>query len=192
MFLNYFDAHDPYFPPRGADGHFGLKPSTPSERATIRDWTHQPRQGEAPPSTTKLARDCYDDCLAYLDDQLGRLFNELDTRGVLENTLVIITSDHGENFGEHAGIFGHGQSLYPQEIRVPLLVIAPGRVPSGQIISAPVSLRDLPATVVDLVGLELESSFPGRSLARFWDPGSRRRPLLGRSGVRRARKEWSA
>jgi arylsulfatase A-like enzyme len=55
---------------------------------------------------------------------------------------------------------------------VPLLVIAPGRVPSGQVASTPVSLRDLPATVVDLVGVRRESSFPGRSLARFWAAGA--------------------
>jgi len=123
-------------------------------------------------SDIKRVRDEYDACIAYLDDQLGRLFNELDTKGQLENTLVLVTSDHGEHFGEHAGIFQHGASLYSQEIHVPLLVIHPGRVPSGKVISAPVSLRDLPATVVDLLGLGPESPFPGRSLARFWDAGA--------------------
>ena len=84
--------------------------------------------------------------------------------------MVLITADHGEHFGEHAGLFGHRYTLYSQEIRVPLLVIAPGRVPKGKVVSAPASLRDLPATVVDLAGLGPESSFPGRSLARRWAP----------------------
>jgi arylsulfatase A-like enzyme len=171
VFLNYCDTHDPYIPPRGADKHFGRKPASPSERALMRDWLGLDN-AQRTPSTIKLMRDGYDDCMAYLDDQLGRLFNELETTGLLENTLVLITSDHGEHFGEHAGIFVHGKTLYGQEIRVPLLVIAPRRVPSGKVVSEPVSLRDLPATVVDLLGPGPESPFPGRSLARFWDPGA--------------------
>jgi arylsulfatase A-like enzyme len=91
---------------------------------------------------------------------------------LLENTLVVITSDHGEHFGEHAGNFIHGKTLYSQEIRVPLVVLAPSRVPPGKVISAPVSLRDLPSTVMDVLGYGAESRFPGRSLARFWDPGT--------------------
>jgi len=171
VFLNYCDTHDPYIPPRGYDRHFGLKPSSPSERALTRDWVNLDNAQRTPPDV-KLMRDGYDDCMAYLDDQLGRLFNELEATGLLQNTLVLITSDHGEHFGEHAGIFIHGKTLYSQEIRVPLVVIDPGRVPSSKVISAPVSLRDLPATVLDLLGIGPESPFPGRSLARFWDPGA--------------------
>jgi arylsulfatase A-like enzyme len=171
VFLNYCDTHDPYIPPLGVQRHFGRQASTQAEHATIRDWLKLDRSPRAS-SNIELVRDAFDDCTAYLDDQLGRLFNELETRGLLENTLVLITADHGELFGEHNNIFGHWSTLYSEEIRVPLLVISPGRVPSGKIISAPVSLRDLPATVVDLAGLGPESSFPGRSLARFWDPGA--------------------
>jgi arylsulfatase A-like enzyme len=171
VFLNYCDTHDPYIPPRGVDKHFGHKPSSPSERAMMRDWQGMDKS-QRTPSTVELMRDGYDDCLAYLDDQLGRLFNELETKGLLENTLVVITSDHGEHFGEHAGNFIHGKTLYSQEIRVPLVVLAPSRVPPGKVISAPVSLRDLPSTVMDVLGYGAESRFPGRSLARFWDPGT--------------------
>ena len=97
--------------------------------------------------------------------QLGRLFDELERRGVLENTLVIVTSDHGEELGEH-GLFGHGRSLYRPELHVPLLIVRPGRVAAGRVVAEPVSLRDLPATVVDLLGLADGSPFPGGSLAR--------------------------
>ncbi len=69
-----------------------------------------------------MARDCYDDCIAYLDSQLGRLFAKLDSTGLLENTLVIVTSDHGELLGEHQS-FGHGLSLYREVAEVPLLVL---------------------------------------------------------------------
>jgi arylsulfatase A-like enzyme len=165
-FLNYFDAHDPYLTPERARKHFGSEPATPSDFETLRDWVRvdKPRLSI---QTVELARDCYDDCIGYLDDRLGRLFDALDSKGLLENTLIIVTADHGELFGEH-GAFGHGQELYRQVVRVPLLIVAPGRVPSGRTIARPVSLRDLPATVVDLIGLEHASPFPGHSLARHW------------------------
>jgi arylsulfatase A-like enzyme len=90
---------------------------------------------------------------------------------LLENTLVVVTADHGELMGER-GEFGHGQSLHHEVVNVPLLVVAPRRVPSGRIVPTPVSLRDLPATVVDLLGLGRYSPFPGRSLARHWSSSS--------------------
>jgi arylsulfatase A-like enzyme len=86
---------------------------------------------------------------------------------VLENTLVIVTADHGEEFGEH-GLFGHFISLHRAELEVPLLVHFPSRIPAGRAVTEPVSLRNIPATVVDLLGLTASSPFPGHSLARHW------------------------
>ena len=86
---------------------------------------------------------------------------------MLDNTLIIITSDHGEHLGEH-GLFGHGKSLYSQELHVPLVIIPPGGLVNGRIVSAPVSLRDLPATVADVLGYQSDSPFPSTSLARYW------------------------
>ena len=68
---------------------------------------------------------------------------------MLRDTLVIITSDHGEQFGEH-GVFNHGYSLYAHEVHVPLLIISPS-APPGLTVSQPVSLSDQPATVIDLI-----------------------------------------
>ncbi len=113
-----------------------------------------------------MARDCYDDCIAFLDEQLGRLLDALQGQGLLENTDVIITSDHGEAFGEH-GIVGHSYSVNLEEIGVPLVILSPA-APAGRVVESPVSLRDLPATVVDLLGLSAASPFPGRSLAAYW------------------------
>src|SRR5205085_8095982 len=110
-------------------------------------------------------------CIASLDHHVGLLLDELERRGVLDNTLVIITSDHGEHFGEH-NLLLHGNSLYRDLLHVPLVVIAPGRVPAGRRVKEFVSLRDLPATVLDLLRLEGRGWFPGRSLARFWHAGS--------------------
>lgn len=173
-FLNYMDAHDPYLLPEGAHRKFGRPPETLAETRALRAWgSHAP-----PPRTAEnlaMARDAYDDCLAALDDQIGRLFRELERRGLMDNTVVIVTSDHGEHFGEHQfegrSLFGHGVSLYQPEIHVPLLVVGPGKVPAGLTVREPVSLRDLPATVVDLLGLNDGSPFPGFSLAQTWRAG---------------------
>ena len=84
---------------------------------------------------------------------------------------MIVVSDHGEGLGEHE-LFDHGESLYQTEIRVPLLFILPSGGTTPLIVSQSVSLRDLPATIVDLVGLTTGSPFPGRSLANLWRGGS--------------------
>ena len=170
-FLNYYDAHDPYLAPGGAPRHFGCTPTTSADVAILRDWLNVVTSQVSSHNLT-LARDCYDDCIAYLDNQVDRLFSELHSRGLLDNTLVIITADHGELIGER-GAYGHGQSLHHEAINVPLLIIAPRRVPSGRVVSTPVSLRDLPATVVELVGLGKNSPFPGRSLAKHWSANAR-------------------
>ena len=164
-FLNYFDAHAPYVPPPGYVGRFGIRPRPPRDYEFLLG-----HMGAANnPSINRdaqMANDSYDDCIAFLDDELGRLLNELRGQGLLDNTVVIITSDHGEAFGDH-GHFGHGSSLYLDSIGVPLVVLSP-RAPAGRVVDSPVSLRDLPATVVDQLGLSAGSPFPGRSLADYW------------------------
>lgn len=161
-FLNYFDAHGPFTPPEGAKRPFGRPPATPEEEALIREWDVRSRAGLTD-EQLGLARDSYDDCLAYLDDQIGRLFDELERRGILDDTLVILTSDHGEGLGEH-DLIGHGRSLYDQETRVPLLMFLPHGTRGGETVGEAVSLRDLPATVLDVLGVDA-SAFPGSSLA---------------------------
>ena len=164
--MNYYDAHDPYIAAEGAPRHFGLRPETATEVAALRNWLHVD-YAKLPQRTFQVAHDGYDDSIAYLDDQLGRLFAALDSKRLLENTLVIVTADHGELFGEH-GAYGHGAHLYRPVVNVPLVVVPPRRTAAGRIVTTPISLRDLPATVVELLGLERESPFPGRSLARCW------------------------
>jgi arylsulfatase A-like enzyme len=152
--LNYFDAHQPYH----AVSPFREKFGKGNERR-------------------------YASSIAYLDDQLGRLFRQLDEDGVLENTIVIVTSDHGELFGEGARQdtmvkdkkcpCGHGGRPFFPVLHVPLLVSIPGG-PGNMRVSDPVSLRDLPATVLDLIGAESSHRFPGESLAHYWMPRGRR------------------
>ena len=142
-----------------------------------------------------------------LDEQLGRLLGELGRRGVLERTWLIITSDHGESFGEQPGFFGHGTSLYQPQLHVPLVIVPPSGSPRPlrPVVPETVSLRDLPATVVDLLGLEAGAPFPGASLAPLWarppsqtvvEPTGRvqRSPRSSRSipWTRNPRSCWSA
>jgi arylsulfatase A-like enzyme len=165
-FLNYYDAHDPYVPPAGSEGRFGNRPRTPGEYHFLFDYMGMDK-ASAPKRDLQMARDCYDDCIAFLDEQLGRLLGRLRDRGILDNTVVIITSDHGEGFGDH-GTFGHATGAAFDEVGVPLVILAPG-APPGRVVGSPVSLRDLPATVVDRAGVSAGSPFPGRSLAAYWD-----------------------
>ena len=79
----------------------------------------------------QMAIDIYDDCIAYLDRRLGLLLDELGRRGALDDTVVIVTSDHGEHLGDHL-LFFHGCSLYRQLVEVPLVVAGPIRVPAGR------------------------------------------------------------
>ncbi len=162
-FLNFMDAHDPYQPPPPFEGRF----AAPNAGTLVEEL----RSGDAgkprPPAVRQAMVDRYDESIASLDHELGRLFDALRQRGRWERTLVVVTSDHGEEFGEH-GIYYHGNSLYRPSLEVPLFVRRPGAVPAGRTVAEPVSLRDLPATVLSLAGLPVE--LPGRSLARHWSP----------------------
>src|SRR5262249_43123739 len=166
-FLNYFDAHLPYQLPAGRFHRFGIEPADDHQRLLIQHWWDLDKTTVSPKGVA-FAVDAYDDCIADLDEQLGKLVDELERRGVLEQTWLIITSDHGESFGEHAGVFCHGTSLYETELHVPLLVIPPAGGTTKQAITEPVSLRDLAATIVDVVGLDPGARLPGVSLAQFW------------------------
>lgn len=165
-FLNFFDAHDPYLLPPGVVPRFRSEPLSIADMILLRDWVRLDKS-TVTPEQAALAIDAYDECLAELDSQIGVLLDELEARGVLDKTLLILTSDHGEQFGEH-GRFGHGLSLYDEETRVPLLISLPGGALAGRSVDDPVSLADLPATVLDLLGLSAGSPFPGGSLASTW------------------------
>jgi arylsulfatase A-like enzyme len=176
-FLNYFDAHYPYQLPPGRIHRFGAEPTDDYQRFLIHHWWDLDKTTLSPKGVA-FALDAYDDCIADLDEQLGKLVDELERRGILEQTWLIITSDHGESFGEHAGVFCHGKSLYETELHVPLLIIPPTGSTTRQTVKEPVSLRDLAATIVDLAGLETGARFPGLSLGRFWKQVSQTAPSV--------------
>jgi arylsulfatase A-like enzyme len=167
-FLNYFDAHYPYEVPATGLHRFGVKPRNKRETNVIRDWLRL-LQARPSPFQIRFGIDAYDDCVANLDEQLGRLIDELDRRSILDRTWVIITADHGESFGEQPGVFWHGTSLYETQLHVPLVIIPPAGGPSPRVVTETASLRDLPATIIDALGSASGSPFPGNSMARFWN-----------------------
>jgi arylsulfatase A-like enzyme len=167
-FLNYYDAHAPYLPPEGTRFRFGPGPQTLVDFFILVERWREIDKLRLTQKYIDLILDSYENCLAYLDWRLGRLFAELQQRGELKRTIVIVTADHGEELGDH-DLFEHGQSLYRPETRVPLLFMLPSGAHAGDVVRQTVSLRDLPATVVNLAGLADGSPFPGRSLARYWD-----------------------
>ncbi|MFN2398519.1 MAG: sulfatase [Gemmatimonadaceae bacterium] len=169
-FVNYFDAHEPYLPPPPYYERFGAQGARQLGRINHRKLRNggssgRPRMGA---DERQAEQDAYDGALAYLDEQLDDLVRALEARGLLRNTIIILSSDHGEQFGEH-GFFTHGNTVYAQAVRVPLILWGTDRVPAQTTVKRAVSLRDLPATVLDLAGLENDGRFPGRTLARHWD-----------------------
>ena len=162
LFLNYFDAHSPYITPDGTGDHC---PETYAQGYLLRRWLWLTKDG-LDKKQVEWVRGAYLDCLRSLDKHVGDLLARLAFQGDLDNTLFIVTGDHGEHFGEKE-LFLHGCSLYQPVVHVPLLLSWPGTIPSGLRVSEFVSHRDLPATVVDLLGLQKET-FPGRSLRRYW------------------------
>lgn len=163
-FVNFMDAHGPYLPPAPYDSIFGA-PNDRADRRSIRRLARR-ELDDLPPADARRLQASYDGAIAGLDADLGRLLHEMDQRGLLRNTVVIVTSDHGEEWGEH-GLFGHGNSLYYRSINVPLVMVYPGRVPPGARVAGVVSLVDIPATVLDLAGLT--PTLPGRSLRSHWE-----------------------
>ena len=110
---------------------------------------------ESKPSPREV-RAAYDIGLEELDTRIGLLLGELEARGMLANTMVIVTSDHGESFGAAVGDHDprrHGTSLYPEQARVPLFVVLPGRVAAGARVTKTVSIRAIPATIAAALGL---------------------------------------
>jgi arylsulfatase A-like enzyme len=160
-FLHTYDVHCPYDPPAPYAGRFTSADAEPIEVAGRCGNPHF-NQLELTPGQVRFLSDRYDDDVRRTDDALGALFAALEQLGLFEHTVVIVTSDHGEEFGEH-GRVGHERTLYREALHVPLLVAAPGLEP--RVVDEPVGLADVVPTVLELLGVEHQGSFDGRSLA---------------------------
>ena len=143
VFLHTYQVHGPYEPPEPYRTKF--------------------KQGD---DSSPAAResDLYVAEIAYVDQVLGRFMDDLDALGVDDETIVIVTSDHGEEFGDHGGR-SHGAHLHDEVLRVPMLIRAPGLLPSGVRRQGTMALVDIMPTVADLLGIALPDWGSGRSLA---------------------------
>lgn len=124
-----------------------------------------PHAQYAPPEpfASAFSDDPYTGEIAFVDHCIGQVLGHLRTRGLFEQTLIIVTADHGEMLGEH-GEFSHGYFIYRSALHVPLIVKLPGQV-AGRVVSSPVSIADIPATVLDCTGLGMGPGMGGTSLA---------------------------
>jgi arylsulfatase A-like enzyme len=161
LFLHYFDPHFNYEPPPPYDRFFDPDYSGPAVG------TYSIFSGETADSIDRRDLEhivaLYDGEILYTDFQIQRLFQEMKRLGIYDNALIIVTSDHGEEFLEH-GFWGHSEKLYEELIRVPLLMKLPGGEARGSRLTRQVSLLDVAPTIVDVLGLSVPGSFQGESL----------------------------
>lgn len=162
VWLNYFDPHDPYFAPDQFFGKYGDS-SHNGDPGKFGEVGASGWEGNLTQQETIEQIDAYDSTIYYLDTQLGYLFDSLKKASLFDNTIIIITSDHGEAFGEH-GLYGHANSLYRESLHVPLLIRYPKAINPGKHIHHPVSLVDFASTVLHLSGASTTSKIPGISL----------------------------
>ena len=172
LFLHCFDIHAPYGPPEPYLSWFGAdNPSTITPRDTV-DLGRKIRrlhefadfEGEVRLSDDDRQRmvDLYDGGIRYTDEMVGRFLDDLAERGLLENSVVVILADHGEEFWDHGSVF-HGHTLYQELTHVPLIIHIPGFEPRR--IVQRVALLDLLPTLLDIFGVEEPgAAFAGVSL----------------------------
>jgi arylsulfatase A-like enzyme len=174
--LNFFDPHVPFDPPSEYLERYLPKLDTiplPNYVEGERDekpvfHRHPPSQDRFPfhemdAKDHRLVRAAYWAMIDLIDDQIGRVLDNLERTGQRENTVVIFTSDHGEMLGDH-GIYLKGPYFYESAIRVPLIIDGPG-LRDGQTSDALVELVDLTPTIFDFVGVHKPNELHGRSLA---------------------------
>jgi arylsulfatase A-like enzyme len=196
LYLQYMEPHTPYDPPEPFRSRFAVdeagKPfdmDSAVREAIARALPGTAQQGSDKPldvaeavrtilgrGTPLTKREIlpferlYDAEVATADDQVRQLFAELEKRGFLDNALVVVIADHGEEFVEH-GRTSHGRTLYEESVHVPFIVVGPG-VAAGRRVAENVSLIDLAPTLLDVLGLPAEPRFEGRSLVALLQPGS--------------------
>ena len=163
LFLHTYQAHAPYSPPPEFDVFK----------------TYRTKDGELPidertPNAVRN-RHLYAGEVRYVDAELKKVLDTIDALGEAGRTIVVVTADHGEEFGEHGG-FGHGLTLYDEALHVPLIVRAPGLAPAGRRIAEQASLADVVPTLLELLDLPRPADLQGESLVPLLDPQHRTRP----------------
>ena len=152
LWVHYFDPHADYLAHAGTSERFPAR-ELPAERHSMLD---------PEPERTRAERALYEGEIAFTEAHVDRLLEELHDSGLLEHTVVVLFSDHGEEFFERMGR-GHGHSLFDEVLRVPMLWIAPGRIPAGAV-RPHAGLEDLVPTLLDLCGLPTSDELAGDAL----------------------------
>jgi phosphoglycerol transferase MdoB-like AlkP superfamily enzyme len=161
-FFHTYEVHSPYLSPASYQNLFGshesefLATSKGLAKARLRG------KGALTPPDLESIEANYDRGIRYADDAFRRAFESLEARGFLDKALVIVTSDHGEELGEHGDLL-HPGTLYDELLRVPLIMVGPG-VPPGRVDTRLVSTLDVAPTILGLAGIEVPSSMQGRDL----------------------------
>ena len=161
LFVHLWDVHYDYRPPEEYWRRFDADYAGTLDAS---DLAHNPRITRDMPAR-ELAHvvALYDGEIAFTDQQIGRLMERLNQLNLDENTLIILTADHGESFAEHDTWFS-GSTLFNSATRVPLIVSFPTHLPRARSISAPAMNVDLAPTVLDTIGAPIPDVFEGQSL----------------------------
>jgi arylsulfatase A-like enzyme len=147
FYLHYFDPHAGYHPPAEYAARFGASLDAPLATAAQAALLRSFKAPDQHDLRTLIA--LYDAEIAFTDAEIGRLLAGIDR--VERRTLVVVTADHGEEFGDHGGLM-HGRTLWEEQLRVPLILNGP-RVPNGVTVEQPISLVSLWPTLAALTGV---------------------------------------
>ncbi len=174
LWVHYMDPHAPYAPPTPYDTMFTDSPLGEHKALpllTLGDFMRGRNLGGIPYNARlKDHVDLqyyvaeYDGEIRFLDDSLGELLREIGSLGLLDNSLVIITADHGEGMGEHDFFFNHTEFVFTGSIHVPLVIRLPASVVRGRQVEVPVGLIDVFPTVLAVLGIEAPPGTKGHSL----------------------------
>lgn len=149
LFLHYMDAHDPFMDWRQPGvGYARVRMEHPDPKTFLEPMT-----------------EAYREEVQHLDRHLGELFEGLRARGIYDDALIILTADHGEEFYDHEG-WWHGQTLYDEVVRVPLLIKLPRNAQAGAVDRTFARHIDIAPTVLSLAGVEQPEAMPGTPLVR--------------------------
>ncbi len=163
LFLHTYTVHDPYEPPPAYRDlpWMGPRPAGAFDPIGPNFASYNLQLLDATPAAIDWYEELYDAGIRYLDDQLAAFFGALERMGLDRDTVVILTSDHGEEFGEHERLV-HTQA-YPECLHIPLIVVAPGR--KGARVARVVETVDYAPTIYALTGVEAPPDLPGKSRA---------------------------
>jgi arylsulfatase A-like enzyme len=166
LFLNYIEPHLPYNPPEPQRSLFLSPGADRSAVERLRHFKHPDELryvlglGGLAPGDLSILSSLYDGEIAYVDERVGDLARFLRARGLLDETVLVVTSDHGEAIGDH-GFLDHKLNVFEELLRIPLVVRYPASVRAGQRVREPVMLQDLFPTLLGLARIPVQGGSAG-------------------------------